>query len=58
MLILDEGQVKAALDLLEFQLTFPKAKRLADRDIIRLAARVLLATQDDPLMLRVMGRTG
>ena len=58
MLVLDEGQVKAALDLLEFQLTFPKAKRLADRDIIRLAARVLLATQDDPLMLRVMGRTG
>ena len=58
MLVLDEGQVKAALDLLEVQLTFPKAKRLADRDIIRLAARVLLATQDDPLMLRVMGRTG
>lgn len=58
MIVLDEGQVKAALDLMEFHLAFPKAKRLADRDIIRLAARVLLATQDDPLMLRVMGRTG
>ena len=58
MIVLDPGQVKAALDLMEFHLAFPKAKRLADRDIIRLAARVLLATQDDPLMLRVMGRTG
>ena len=58
MLILDEGQVKAALDLMTFHLAFPKAKRLAGRDIVRLAARVLLATQDDPLMLRVMGRTG
>ena len=57
-MFLDPGQVKAALELVEIHLAVPKTKRLKDKDIIRLASRVLLAKADDPVMLRVMGRTG
>ena len=63
MLVLDPGQVQATLNLLEFELAFPpegnaRKRKARDRDVVRRAARVLLAERDDPLMLRVMGRRG
>ena len=61
--VLDPGQVWKALDLLVFALSFPpegnaRKRKAYDRDLVRRAARVLLAEPDDPLMLRVMGRRG
>ena len=63
MLILDPGQVLATIKFLEFHCWFPPegnhaARKAADSDIIRRASRILLAKEDDPLMLKVMGRRG
>lgn len=63
MLILDPGQVQATLNLLAFELSFPpegnaRKRKAWDRNLVRRAARVLLAEADAPLMIRVMGRQG
>lgn len=63
MIILDPTRAKAALDFLAFHCEFPlepnaRKRKAVNRDLVRRAARVLLAREDDPLMVRVMGRRG
>jgi hypothetical protein len=54
--VLDEGQVQAALDLLEFCAAWPKGTE--PKETVQRAAKVLLARQEDPLTLRILGLRG